>query len=179
MTAEPGTRVLRPVGLSPAERISDSLRVWGLRGLEPVAARTSHSWEQIIGFGTHRVGVAPSALRLSFMGPNPVRNGSLVMSAGGPSAQRLTTRATRKAGGPATGCAGPVRSERYGRSTASAGAPRALVTGRGYPVTDAQLRRLELPASGPRPPVAATRIMKPAGPVTKDHGPGSSTQTEA
>ena len=50
--AEPGTRVLRPAGLSPAERISDSLRVWELRGLDattPVATRTSHSWEQIIG----------------------------------------------------------------------------------------------------------------------------------
>ena len=52
--AEPGTRVLRPAGLSSAERISDSLLVWGLRGLDattPVAVRTvtSHSWEQIIG----------------------------------------------------------------------------------------------------------------------------------
>ena len=87
VTVEPGTRVVRPVGLSPAERISDSLRVWGLLGLDattPVAARTSHSWEQIIGFVTQRVGVAPSALCLSFMRPNPVRNGSLVMSAGGP-----------------------------------------------------------------------------------------------
>ena len=52
VTVEPGTRVLRPAGLSSAERISDSLRVWGLRGLDattPVATRTSHSWEQIIG----------------------------------------------------------------------------------------------------------------------------------
>ena len=40
------------------------------------------------------------------------------------------------------------------------------------PDTDAQPRRLEL--SGPRPPVAATRIIKPCGLVTKDHGPGSS-----
>ena len=52
VTVEPGTRVVRPVGLSPAEQISDSLRVWGLRGLDattPVAARTSLSREQIIG----------------------------------------------------------------------------------------------------------------------------------
>ena len=87
VTVEPGKRVLRPVDLSPAERISDSLRLWGLRGLAattPVATRTSHSWEQIIGFATQRVGVAPSALCLSFMRPNPVRNGSLVMSAGAP-----------------------------------------------------------------------------------------------
>ena len=77
--AEPGTRVLRPAGLSSAERISDSLRVWGLRGLDattPVATRTSHSWEQIIGSVTQRVGVASSALCLSFMRPNSVRNGS-------------------------------------------------------------------------------------------------------
>ena len=94
VTVEPGTRVLRPVGLSPAERISDSLRLWGLRGLDattPVATRTFHSWEQIIGFcnpASRRLGVAPSALFLSFMRPYPVRNGSLVMSAGGPSVQR-------------------------------------------------------------------------------------------
>ena len=63
--------------------------------------------------------------------------------------------------------------------------------GRGHPVTDArprrpvpngpwssvaamdaQLRRLEL--SGPMPPVATTRMIKPGGQVTKDHGPASS-----
>ena len=76
VAVEPGTRVLRPAGLSPAERISDSLSRLGSSGLD--AARTSHSWEQIIGFVTQRVGVAPSALCLSFMRPNPVRNGSLV-----------------------------------------------------------------------------------------------------
>ena len=51
--AEPGTRVLRPAGLSSAERILDSLCVWELHGLDattPVATRTSHSWEQIICF---------------------------------------------------------------------------------------------------------------------------------
>ena len=50
VTAEPGTRALRPAGLSPAARISDSLRVWGLRELDattPVAARTSHSWSRL------------------------------------------------------------------------------------------------------------------------------------
>ena len=88
VTVEPGTRVLRPAGLSPAEGISDSLRVWGLRGLQvaattPVAARTSHSWQQINGFETQRADVASSALCQSFMRPNSVRNGSLVMSAGG------------------------------------------------------------------------------------------------
>ena len=70
---------------------------------------------------------------------------------------------------------GPCQRSRppgYGRSTASAGAPRALVTGRGYPDTDAQPRRLEL--CGPRPQVAATRTTTPGGPVTKDHGPASS-----
>ena len=87
MTAEPVTWVLRPAGLSPAERISDSLRVWGLRGLDattPVAVRTSHSWEQINGFVTQRADDASSAQCLSYMRPNSVRNGSLVMSAGGP-----------------------------------------------------------------------------------------------
>ena len=34
------------------------------------------------------------------------------------------------------------------------------------------MRRLKL--SGPRPPVEATRKIKPGGPATKDHGPGSS-----
>ena len=73
---EPGTRVLRPAGLSSAERISDSLRVWGLRGLDattPVAVRTSHSWEQINGFVTQRADEASSAQCLSFMRPNSVR----------------------------------------------------------------------------------------------------------
>ena len=40
VTVEPGTRALRPAGLSSAERISDSPRVWELRGLDattPVA----------------------------------------------------------------------------------------------------------------------------------------------
>ena len=128
------------------------------------------------------------------MRPNPVRNGSLVRSAGGPSAQRLMTRATRnvwwtsdwvcwagqfrtvrkleRVGWTHQGPRDRSRPPGYGRSTASAGAPRALVTGRGYPDTDAQLCRLEL--SGPRPPVAATRIIKPGGLVTKDHGPESS-----
>ena len=87
VTVEPGTRVLRPAGLSSAERISDSPRVWELRGLDattPVAFRTAYSWEQINGFVTQRVDDASSGLCLSFMGPNPVRNGSLVMSAGSP-----------------------------------------------------------------------------------------------
>ena len=82
--AEPGTRVLRPAGLSSAERISDSLRVWGLRGLDattPVAVRTSHSWEQINGFVSQRADVASSALCLSFMRPNSVRNGTYVTEA--------------------------------------------------------------------------------------------------
>ena len=81
-----------------------------------------------------------------------------------------TEARTRRMGPP-----GPRHRSRqpgYGRSTASAGAQRALVTGRGYPDTDAQLRRLAL--SGPRPPVAATRTIKPGGPVTKDHGQASS-----
>ena len=87
VTVEPGTLVLLPAGLSSAERISDSLRVWGLRGLDattPVAVRTSHSWEQLKGFVTQRADDASSGQCLSFMGPNSVRNGSLVMSAGGP-----------------------------------------------------------------------------------------------
>ena len=87
VTVEPGTRVLRPAGLSSAERISDSLRVWELRGLDattPVAVRTSHSWEQINAFVTQRADDASSAQCLSFMGPKSVLNGSLVMSAGGP-----------------------------------------------------------------------------------------------
>ena len=53
VTVEPETWALRPVGLSLAEQISDSLCLWGLRGLDattPVATRTSHSLEQIIGF---------------------------------------------------------------------------------------------------------------------------------
>ena len=33
VTVEPGTRALWPVGLSPAERSSGSLRIWGSRGL--------------------------------------------------------------------------------------------------------------------------------------------------
>ena len=81
-----------------------------------------------------------------------------------------TEARTRRIGPP-----GPRHRSRppgYERSTASAGAQRALVTGRGYPDTDAQLRWLEL--SGPRPPVSATRMINPGGPVTKDHGPGSS-----
>ena len=52
VTVEQGRWALRPAGLSPAARISDSLRVWGLRELDattPVAARTSLSREQIIG----------------------------------------------------------------------------------------------------------------------------------
>ena len=58
VTVEPGTRVLRPAGLSSAERTSDSPRVWELRGLDattPVAVRTSHSWEQIDGFVTQQL----------------------------------------------------------------------------------------------------------------------------
>ena len=74
------------------------------------------------------------------------------------------------------GCAPPGPRHRswppgYGRSTASAGACRAHATGRGYPDTDAQLRQL-VPAEH-RPPVAATRMAKPGGLVTKDHGPAS------
>ena len=116
VTVEPGTRVLRPAGLSPAERISDSLRVWGLRGLDattPVAVRTSHSWEQINGFVTQRADDASSAQCLSFMCPNSVGNGSLVMSAGGPGPDAYWPWRPGKSGGSATGCAGPVRSGRY------------------------------------------------------------------
>ena len=82
-----GNAGLRPAGLSSAERISDSLLVWELRGLDattPVAVRTSHSWEQINAFVTQRADDAFNGQCLSFMGPNSVRNGSRVMSAGGP-----------------------------------------------------------------------------------------------
>ena len=72
VTVEPGTLVLRPAGLSSAERISDSLLVWKLRGLDattPVAIRTFHSREQINGFVTQRADDAFSGQCLSFMDP--------------------------------------------------------------------------------------------------------------
>ena len=173
-------------------------------------------WSRLSGFVTQRVGVAPSALCLSFMRPNPVRNGSWscrlaaprsnatdsgdpecpvyqrlgmlgrsgqngtearMNASAGPIQAHTTARGdqdtearTRRMGPP-----GPwhrTRPPGYGRSTASAGASQALATGRGYQDTDAQLRRLE--PSGPRPPVVATLIIKPSGPVTKDHGQGRS-----
>ena len=99
VTVDPGTRVLRPAGLSSAERISDSLLVWELRGLDattPDATRTSHSWERFNALVTQRADDAFNGQCLSFSGPNSVRNGSLVMSAGGPRARRLLALATRK-----------------------------------------------------------------------------------
>ena len=99
VTVEPGTRVLRPAGLSSAERISDSLRFWELCGLDattPVAVRTSHSGERFNALVTQRADDAFNGQCLSFSGPNSVRNGSLVMSAGGPRARRLLALATRK-----------------------------------------------------------------------------------
>ena len=66
-----GNAGLTARGLSSAERISDSPRVWGLRGLDattPDAVRTSHSWEQINSFVTQRVDDASSGQCLSFIG---------------------------------------------------------------------------------------------------------------
>ena len=85
VTVEPGTRARWPVGLSPAERSSGSLRIWGSCGL--MRRRQSRP-------GLLTPGIRPSVCNASestsglvhcacfARAIDPVRNGSLVTSAG-------------------------------------------------------------------------------------------------
>ena len=142
MTVEPGTRALRPVGLSPAERSSDSLRFWGLRGL----MRRCHS----------PLGLFTPGSRLSVLLPS--ESASRLVHCASPSCAPIQS-ATE-----AWSCRLALHWGDWAHAT-DPGDPEWPVDQRlgvlglsGQDGTEARTRRLD--PSRPTPPLAATRIQK-------------------